>query len=648
MNHACHRVGWLLLLTAFLVGCAEQQRPPQVGAVGRVGASGLTTVALLDVAPGGSTYNVRDFGAKGDGKTVDTAAINKAIDAAAAAGGGTVNFPAGTYLSFSIHLKSNIALYLDSGCTILGGTPAGGVGYDAPEPNAFQMYQDGGHSHWHDGLIWGENLHDVSILGPGLINGGGLTRGDAGPGAGGRGGVGIAGRGGAGGGTGGGAPAGGGGGAGGGGPTRAGTPGGGFNGGGFGAGRGGPTTTPVIAGEQVDDGGLVGRAGGRGGRAGGRAGGGGARGPATGPARGGFGGGPGQGDKAISLKLCRNVTLRDFSILSAGHFGILATGVDNFTIDNLKIDTNRDGMDIDCCRNVHLSNCSVNAPDDDAIVLKSSYGLGILRATENVTITNCQVSGYDVGSFLDGTYKRTMAAAPDRYGPVGRIKLGTESNGGYKNITISNCVFAYCRGLALETVDGGPLEDITVSNLTMRDVVLSPIFIRLGNRDRGPAGTPVADCKRISISNVVAYNVEPRFACVIAGLPGHTIDDVHLDNLRFQYWGGGTADLNDIDPPEADAGYPEPFMFNTTPSYGFFIRHVTGLQMSNVRMTYETPEARSPFSLVDVKNSEFNDIDAEHDAKAPVFALWNVDDFTVRQCPNIPDGKKDHVEAGSY
>ena len=116
-------------------------------------------------------------------------------------------------------------------------------------------------------------------------------------------------------------------------------------------------------------------------------------------------------------------------------------------------------IDVDCCRNVRISNCSVNSPNDDAIVLKSSYALGFARATENVTITNCSVSGYDIGSLLDATYKKNVTEAPDKDGPTGRIKLGTESNGGFRNITISNIVFDHCRGLALETVDGGLLED---------------------------------------------------------------------------------------------------------------------------------------------------------------------------------------------
>ncbi len=185
------------------------------------------------------------------------------------------------------------------------------------------------------------------------------------------------------------------------------------------------------------------------------------------------------GDKAIALKQSRNVTLRDFSILNGGHFAVLATGVDNLTIDNLKIDTNRDGIDIDSCRNVRISNVSANTPNDDAIVLKASHALGFARAVENVTITNSLVSGYDIGSLLDGTFKRTVKQAPDRDGPTGRIKIGTETEGDFRNITVSNIVFDRARGLAIESVDGAHVEDVAISNITMRDVSNGPIFIRL-------------------------------------------------------------------------------------------------------------------------------------------------------------------------
>ncbi len=125
--------------------------------------------AHFSLSEDSGVYNVKAFGATGDGKTLDTPAINKTIEAAAAAGGGTVRFPAGNYLSVSIHLKSNIALYLDQGATLIAASPADGVKYDSPEPNEWEEYQDFGHSHWHNSLIWGESLSNVSILGPGMI-----------------------------------------------------------------------------------------------------------------------------------------------------------------------------------------------------------------------------------------------------------------------------------------------------------------------------------------------------------------------------------------------------------------------------------------------------------------------------------------------
>jgi polygalacturonase len=263
----------------------------------------------------------------------------------------------------------------------------------------------------------------------------------------------------------------------------------------------------------------------------------------------------GQGNKAIGLKSCRNVTIRDITISLGGHFALLATGVDNLTIDNVKVDTNRDGFDIDSCRNVRISNCSVNSPNDDAIVLKSSFALGFARATEGVTILNCQVSGYDLGTLLDGTFKRTQQLAPDRDGVTGRIKFGTESNGGFKNITISNCVFDRSRGLAFETVDGGIIEDITVSNITMREVTTSPLFLRLGSRMRGPKDTPIGAIRRVNISNVVVSDAEAKFGSIIAGLPGRPIEDVKLSNIHITYRGGGTAEDASVEPPERESSY---------------------------------------------------------------------------------------------
>jgi len=492
----------------------------------------LLTLAILCVLWGSAVYaknvNVKDFGAVGDGATVDTPAINKAIAAAARSGGGTVYFPAGTYLSFSIHLKSNVSLYIDQGATILAADPEKVKGgYDPAEPNPSDDYQDYGHSHWHDSLIWGVQLENISILGPGKIDGSGLVRWD----------------------------------------------------------------------KEQD----------------------------------------GIGNKAIALKNCHNVIIRDITLFRGGHFAILATGVDILTIDNMKIDTNRDGIDVDACKNVRISNCTINSPYDDAIVLKSSYALGYARITENVSITNSQVSGYDVGTLLDGTYQTTETEAPDHGGMTGRIKLGTESNGGYRNITISNCVFDHCRGLALETVDGGLLEDITVSNITMRDLTSAPFFFRLGSRMRGPDNTPVGTFRGVNISNVVVYGADPQYGSIISGIPGHSIQDISLNHIQLHYNGGGTAAMADLNPPENADGYPDPSMFGKIPAYGFYLRHVDGINMTDVEMDYMQIDQRPPLQLNDVNDARFHLLDTQHTMDVPFFKLKKVSELKISQSRALPD-----------
>jgi len=522
----------------------------------KLGGIGLATSAVTlpsfaaGRSPGVSSaphlFDIRTYGAVGDGKTVDTPAINKAIEAAAAAGGGTVLFPAGTWLCFSIRLKSHVALYLAQGSTILAAdsplqnatTGYNGGTYDAAEPNtAWDAYQDYGHNHWHNSLLWGEDLNDISITGPGLIHGKGLS---------------------------------------------------------FGATRAARGNYPIYKAEQA-----------------------------------------GVGNKAIALKNCRNVIFRDFSILKGGHFGLLLTGVDNLSIDNLKIDTDRDGIDIDCCKNVHVSNCTVNSPWDDGICPKSSYALGYTRATENVTITNCYVTGnYELGTVLDGTFKRFAPDAPVYR--TGRIKCGTESNGGFKNITISNCVFEECNGLALESEDGALCEDIAISNITMRGVTTSPIFLRLGSRLRGPKeSTKVGTMQRILINNLVSYNAASKLCSILSGIPGYAIKDIKLSDIYQQHVGGATQDSLAIRPPEFESKYPDPGMFGPMPAQGFYLRHIRNLEMSHVEVQCMEPDPRPSFFLEDVNRADFIAVTAP--TGIPAFHLDKVTDLRILLSRAAPD-----------
>ena len=337
---------------------------------------------------------------------------------------------------------------------------------------------------------------------------------------------------------------------------------------------------------------------------------------------------PGVGNKSIALKNCRNVLLRDFSVLKGGHFAMLLTGVDNLTIDNIVLDTDRDGMDIDCCQNVRVSNCTVNSPWDDGICPKSSYALGYNRPTRNVTIANCFVTGcYQLGTVLDGTWKKFPAGAR-AYG-TGRIKCGTESNGGFINITITGCVFEGCQGYALETVNGALLEDIAITNTTMRDLISPPLFMRLGSRLRGPKDTTkVGTLKRVLVSNLECHNAPMRVTSILSGIPGYAIEDVKLSNIYIENLGGATAEAAAIKVPEKEDSYPEPGMFGEMPSLGFFMRHMRNVEMSHVELATLSPDARPAFYLEDVTRADFFAITAPRTADG-AFALHGVKDLRI-------------------
>ena len=467
----------------------------------------LFTLIILCIITGRcAAVDVKSFGAVGDGRHIDSPAINAAIEQTAKDGGGTVVLTEGVYLCYSIHLQSNITLRIEKGAVIKAAPVTETDGYDEAEPNE-SNYQDFGHSHWHNSLIWGENLHHVALEGEGLIDGSDVLQ------------------------------------------------------------RGRPRRT---------DGGTT------------------------------------IANKAVALRDCQHVSIRGLNFLHCGHFALLLTGVDDLLIENVLCDTNRDGFDIDCCERVVVRNCRVNTVNDDAIVLKCSYALGRPKPTEHVLIEDCDVSGYDVGTLYDGTCTTLTEKAPDGDGPTGRIKLGTESNGGFRHITIRRCRFTHCRGLALETVDGAEMKDIRVNDLTMTDICNSPIYIRLGDRMRAPEGFPSSKVSDIRISNVHVTNADSRYACLIAGLENHPIRNVRIKNLYVQFRGGLT--LKDVEEQrgsnpfffgrngqaaisrhEGNGGYPEPSAHGIQPAWGFSISHAENIRLKNVHLETILPDERPAF-----------------------------------------------------
>lgn len=500
----------------------------------------LFLAAVQSGRSAGTSFNVRDFGAVGDGKNLDSPAINQAIATAAQAGGGTVLVPAGTYLSGSIHLRSNIHLLVDAGAVILGAPQAMNV-YDETEPYNLGGYQDGGHCYFHNSLIWGENLTNVFITGNGMINGGGLVRSD-----------GILDR------------------------------------------MCGfhdwqhpkPNNLPPVR----------------------------------------------LGNKAIALKLCRNVLIRDVTIFHGGHFAILVTGCDDLTVDNVTMDTDRDGIDIDCCRNTMVSNCRINSPNDDGLCPKSTYALGELRPTENLTIVNCQVSGFEEGTLLDGTMKPSK-------NHNGRIKFGTESSGGFRNCTVENCTFRSCKGLALEEVDGGIMDNITINNITMMNVPDYMIYITTGRRNRTPGITTASQARNILISNVIAVGGGKLGAVQILGLPEQPVEGVRLENIRLISSGGGTPEQAALEPKELGEGYPEPGKLGTLPAYGIYARHVRDLELANIHTGFATNDFRPAAVFKDIDGLEIDNLKPQvADGVAPAQFAADVRGLVIRNSPALSVG----------
>ena len=211
---------------------------------------------------------------------------------------------------------------------------------------------------------------------------------------------------------------------------------------------------------------------------------------------------PGPGNKAIGLKDANNIIFRDFHLKNGGHFAILGISVNHWTMDGIIVDTNRDGIDIDTCRNLTVRNSVINSLTDDALVLKGSFADGKYITTRNVLFENDTVSGYDAGSVLDKTYSTHKLVASDRDGPTGRVKFGTEGTSGLDTVTIRNIVFDRSRGFALESVDGAELKDILFTDVRMKNISSSPIFIDLADRGRAPVTGTSTEQVVMPVNNV--------------------------------------------------------------------------------------------------------------------------------------------------
>ncbi|MCP4261846.1 MAG: glycoside hydrolase family 28 protein [Planctomycetes bacterium] len=333
--------------------------------------------------------------------------------------------------------------------------------------------------------------------------------------------------------------------------------------------------------------------------------------------------------KNIYLEDCSDVLIEGINMRSAGSWMQHYRKCDSLTIRDITVfnhvSYNNDGLIIDSCRDVIITGCRIDS-DDDAIVLKSLS----LNPCENITISDCIVSSH-----------------------CNSIKMGTESGGGFQNITVTNCTICSPRyskviygrqrglaGIALEIVDGGILDRIAISNLTIKGVTV-PLFMRLGNRarlyEKDQSKPDIGKFRNVIVSNIVATDCS-QIGCSITGLPGHNIENVILTNIHLGFEGTGNKKDASREISEKPTSYPESVMFGTLPAYGFFCRHVKGLKFHKIRFETSSPDYRHAIVLDDVDEAVVDSLDAPFAPKAAgMIRCTNSRNVNIHNCqPSDP------------
>ncbi|SNT34813.1 Polygalacturonase [Granulicella rosea] len=499
------------------------------GALAAASAFGQSPVASGDdVKAVGEVLNPRSFGAKGDGKTKDKAAIQKAIDECSKRGGGIVYLSPGVYVTGTILLKNNVNLHLEAGATILGSPDP--ADYTAPEEmQKIITWAVARH------LIIGYKQTNIALTGRGTVDGRSQT---------------------------------------------------------FMA----PTKNPP---PKPDD--IWWRT-------------------ASNTDR------TTRISPMVMIVMCHDVLVEGLTLQNAVGWTMRPQGCNRVVIRGVKVRNpgnfqNTDGIDPTSCEDVMISDCDIDT-GDDALCIKTDNPYGDNKTCRNVTVTNCIISS-----------------------ACSAFKIGSEGYHHFENITFSNSViyspeqrrddYRIIEGINILMPDGGSIEGVTISNITMRNARV-PIWIRL-QRNVGHEVKPMkAWLKSVMISDVQAFGA--HISCSIMGIPGYPMEDITLRNIRIQTDEPGEAKWLDNVPQERETGYPEAPLFGRMPAFGFYVRHAKNLHMSEIDLVSTRNDPRRMIQCEDVDGLSLRTITGTPPSQgAESILLKNVTDVSISG--NYPTGR---------
>lgn len=328
----------------------------------------------------------------------------------------------------------------------------------------------------------------------------------------------------------------------------------------------------------------------------------------------------------IEFVNCKNIQVRNVSLSSAACWVQTYQSCENVLLDSVHVISdaywNNDGIDIVDCHHVRITNCDINVADD-GICLKS---VSADQFCDSIYVANCVI--------------RSSASA---------IKFGTVSHGGFRNVTIEQIKIhdTFRSAVAIECVDGGTLENVLVNGVEALNTG-NAIFIRLGDRSKTrDAGI----LRNITIKNIkvevaferpdYAYEIRGpelpffhnTFPSSITGIPGHEVENVTLENIEIHYPGRGNNGLANMPlsrldkVPEQVAEYPEFSMFGELPAWGFYVRHVEGLMMKNIKLSIDAPDYRPSLVFDNVREVTMQTLKITGDSKTTGIVLY--------QCKNL-------------